>query len=84
MNVMEEVRVIEDSLRDRAAFAARVKIEAADLAVSCPIKRKKTRRKRVLAYINQLMLPLDDLLIRQGREWLESSEPDPLDFLERR
>lgn len=78
------MRVFEDDLQARAAFAARVKIEAARRAASCVSMKREERREAYLAYINLLMFPLDDLLIRQGREWLQRGAHDPLDFLDRR
>lgn len=70
-------------LSARAVFAARAKIDAAGRAARSGLPREE-RREMALGYFNSLMLPLDDLLIIQGREWLESGAPDPLDFLDRR
>ena len=67
----------------RAGFAARAKIDAAARAARSGLPREE-RREMALSYINFLMPPLDDLLILQGRAWLESGEPDLLDFLDRR
>lgn len=70
-------------LQERARFAVRVKIDAADRAAGSPLPREE-RREMALSYINVLMLDLDDLLIRQGQDWLLRGAPDPLDFLDRR
>lgn len=67
----------------RAGFAARVKIDAAARAARSGLPREQ-RREMALSYLNALMLPLDDLLILQGRDWLARGAPDPLDFLDRR
>lgn len=70
-------------LAARAGFAARAKADAADRAACSGLPREQ-RREMALSYLNSLMFPLDNLLILQGRAWLESGAPDPLDFLDRR
>lgn len=70
-------------LRACACFVARAKVEAAGRAARSGLRREQ-RQEMALSYINSLMRPLDDLPIRQGREWLECGAPDPLDFLDRR
>lgn len=76
-------RHADPDLLARAGFAARAKIDAAGRAARSGLP-SEDRREMALSYINSLMRPLDDLLIIQGREWLESGAPDPLDFLDRR
>lgn len=70
-------------LRARARFAAQAKADAAGRAARSGLPREQ-QREMALSYINSLMLPLDDLPVQQGREWLSRGEPDPLDFLDRR
>ena len=70
-------------LQARANFSARAKIDAADRAACSGLPREQ-RREMALSYIYSLMPALDDLPIRQGRAWLQSGAPDPLDFLDRR
>ena len=70
-------------VRARARFAAQAKIDAAGRAARSGLPREE-RQEMALSYINSLMLPLDDLPVRQGREWLSRGEPDPLDFLDLR